>query len=143
MAKNCLPYYCAGEIVKGFGRGSKDLGCPTGIFVISFSSRIYWFDFNEFQLSEIACISVYIHPKFFLLEAMPVRRNVDKLKNKIFFRCIGRLHHFEWRFSHFVIPRAFQLSTDSIQFCIQQLEEIWWNDDCSQIASCWVQLFRF
>ncbi|XP_055297524.1 riboflavin kinase [Sitodiplosis mosellana] len=26
---NCLPYFCTGPIVKGFGRGSKELGCPT------------------------------------------------------------------------------------------------------------------
>lgn len=30
MAKNLLPFYIAGEIVRGFGRGSKELGCPTG-----------------------------------------------------------------------------------------------------------------
>lgn len=27
---NLLPYYAAGKIVKGFGRGSKALGIPTG-----------------------------------------------------------------------------------------------------------------
>lgn len=27
---NGLPYFCTGPIVKGFGRGSKELGCPTG-----------------------------------------------------------------------------------------------------------------
>uniref|UniRef100_A0A336MMS0 Riboflavin kinase n=1 Tax=Culicoides sonorensis TaxID=179676 RepID=A0A336MMS0_CULSO len=26
---NCLPYFVAGEVVKGFGRGSKELGIPT------------------------------------------------------------------------------------------------------------------
>ena len=25
-----LPYFTAGEVVKGFGRGSKELGIPTG-----------------------------------------------------------------------------------------------------------------
>lgn len=25
-----LPLFLKGEVVKGFGRGSKDLGCPTG-----------------------------------------------------------------------------------------------------------------
>lgn len=25
-----LPYFAVGEVVKGFGRGSKDLGIPTG-----------------------------------------------------------------------------------------------------------------
>ena len=24
------PYFCRGEVVKGFGRGSKELGIPTG-----------------------------------------------------------------------------------------------------------------
>lgn len=27
-----LPHFASGKIVKGFGRGSKDLGIPTGIF---------------------------------------------------------------------------------------------------------------
>lgn len=27
---NGLPHFCTGPIVKGFGRGSKELGCPTG-----------------------------------------------------------------------------------------------------------------
>lgn len=30
MMRNYLPHCCVGPIVKGFGRGSKDLGCPTG-----------------------------------------------------------------------------------------------------------------
>jgi len=25
-----LPYFAVGKVVKGFGRGSKDLGIPTG-----------------------------------------------------------------------------------------------------------------
>lgn len=33
MSKKCLPHYAAGIIVKGFGRGSKELGIPTGNFV--------------------------------------------------------------------------------------------------------------
>ena len=28
---SCLPFYTQGEVVKGFGRGSKDLGIPTGM----------------------------------------------------------------------------------------------------------------
>ncbi|CAK8698437.1 unnamed protein product [Clavelina lepadiformis] len=28
----CLPYYCRGTVVKGFGRGSKELGIPTANF---------------------------------------------------------------------------------------------------------------
>lgn len=27
-----LPYFCRGEVVRGFGRGSKELGIPTGEF---------------------------------------------------------------------------------------------------------------
>lgn len=27
---NALPFYASGLVVKGFGRGSKDLGIPTG-----------------------------------------------------------------------------------------------------------------
>lgn len=33
MSKAYLPYFVAGEIVKGFGRGSKELGCPTGKWI--------------------------------------------------------------------------------------------------------------
>ncbi|XP_078531916.1 riboflavin kinase [Lissotriton helveticus] len=29
---NTLPYFCKGEVVKGFGRGSKELGIPTANF---------------------------------------------------------------------------------------------------------------
>ncbi|XP_039760009.1 putative riboflavin kinase [Pararge aegeria] len=29
MSLSCLPLFLKGEVVKGFGRGSKDLGCPT------------------------------------------------------------------------------------------------------------------
>ena len=27
---SCFPYFSRGEVVKGFGRGSKELGIPTG-----------------------------------------------------------------------------------------------------------------
>jgi hypothetical protein len=30
MIKPPFPYYTLGIIVRGFGRGSKELGCPTG-----------------------------------------------------------------------------------------------------------------
>ncbi|XP_014227524.1 riboflavin kinase [Trichogramma pretiosum] len=29
VAKSYLPYYAAGKVIAGFGRGSKALGCPT------------------------------------------------------------------------------------------------------------------
>ena len=32
MFNKLLPYCAAGKVVKGFGRGSKSLGIPTGIF---------------------------------------------------------------------------------------------------------------
>ncbi|KAJ8930535.1 hypothetical protein NQ314_016648 [Rhamnusium bicolor] len=32
MAYEGLPHFAKGEVVKGFGRGSKDLGCPTANF---------------------------------------------------------------------------------------------------------------
>ncbi|KAF5891566.1 riboflavin kinase, partial [Clarias magur] len=28
----CLPYFCRGPVVRGFGRGSKELGIPTANF---------------------------------------------------------------------------------------------------------------
>lgn len=30
MSSSVLPLFIQGEVVKGFGRGSKELGCPTG-----------------------------------------------------------------------------------------------------------------
>lgn len=36
MANGVLPYFCVGPIIKGFGRGSKELGCPTGKIEIEF-----------------------------------------------------------------------------------------------------------
>lgn len=45
-SKDYLPHYAAGKIVSGFGRGSKALGCPTGmrtIFQINFSSNLFTF----------------------------------------------------------------------------------------------------
>jgi FAD synthase len=30
MTMKGLPYFTAGKVVEGFGRGSKDLGIPTG-----------------------------------------------------------------------------------------------------------------
>ena len=30
LLASCLPHFSCGEVVKGFGRGSKELGIPTG-----------------------------------------------------------------------------------------------------------------
>lgn len=35
---SCFPYFSRGEVVKGFGRGSKELGIPTGELGIS----LFW-----------------------------------------------------------------------------------------------------
>lgn len=46
MANNSsLPHFCAGPIIKGFGRGSKELGCPTGIFekFALNAAQLFWF----------------------------------------------------------------------------------------------------
>ncbi|KAG8176543.1 hypothetical protein JTE90_014887 [Oedothorax gibbosus] len=32
MFSSVLPYFCSGPVCRGFGRGSKDLGCPTANF---------------------------------------------------------------------------------------------------------------
>jgi hypothetical protein len=31
MTDSPFPYFASGTVVHGFGRGSKELGCPTGI----------------------------------------------------------------------------------------------------------------
>ena len=36
MPANYLPHYALGAIVKGFGRGSKELGIPTGKTTVIF-----------------------------------------------------------------------------------------------------------
>lgn len=35
-----LPFYASGLVVKGFGRGSKDLGIPTGQYEYVFKGNI-------------------------------------------------------------------------------------------------------
>nr|AAH79807.1 MGC86418 protein [Xenopus laevis] len=35
-----LPYFCRGEVVKGFGRGSKELGIPTANFAEKIVDRL-------------------------------------------------------------------------------------------------------
>lgn len=32
MSLSQLPLFLKGQVVNGFGRGSKDLGCPTGMY---------------------------------------------------------------------------------------------------------------
>lgn len=46
---NCLPYFCTGPIVKGFGRGSKELGCPTGEFRLQNCTITSEFDSDDPQ----------------------------------------------------------------------------------------------
>lgn len=63
MDKTCLPYFCVGPVVKGFGRGSKDLGCPTGkshsvqsIFNLNETFHVDWFiwkSLSEMKLNSI------------------------------------------------------------------------------------------
>lgn len=40
MANKIAPYFALGEIVKGFGRGSKELGCPTGMCKFNGKTKI-------------------------------------------------------------------------------------------------------
>ena len=40
---SCFPYFSRGEVVKGFGRGSKELGIPTGELGIS----LFWLIVKE------------------------------------------------------------------------------------------------
>ena len=39
---SCFPYFSRGEVVKGFGRGSKELGIPTGM-----TNRLTLFFFSD------------------------------------------------------------------------------------------------
>lgn len=41
MATSLFPYFCHGEVVKGFGRGSKELGIPTGESTQDYSNERY------------------------------------------------------------------------------------------------------
>ena len=50
----CLPFYTQGEIVKGFGRGSKELGIPTGEFYDKRRSAKLLSDGQQY-FSEIQC----------------------------------------------------------------------------------------
>lgn len=47
MITKGLPHYAAGIIVKGFGRGSKELGCPTGKLFYDFIFIYYFFYFLQ------------------------------------------------------------------------------------------------
>lgn len=46
MIRSYLPHSCIGPIVKGFGRGSKDLGCPTGKLVLEYEFCAFQFQLN-------------------------------------------------------------------------------------------------
>jgi len=55
-------YFCRGEVVKGFGRGSKELGIPTGEFMLNVrktESRREPFHANQFVF-----MLVYVKIKF-------------------------------------------------------------------------------
>lgn len=74
---SCLPYFCTGEIVKGFGRGSKELGCPTG---------------NNFVLFIVECWNFFSNFIFqcilFNLANIPmdvVKKLPEELKTGIYF----------------------------------------------------------
>ncbi len=49
MIKSPFPYFTLGTIVRGFGRGSKELGCPTGTYTKASGMFIKIFLF-KFQL---------------------------------------------------------------------------------------------
>lgn len=42
MGSESLPYFARGEVVKGFGRGSKQLGIPTGITTVRALRPTVW-----------------------------------------------------------------------------------------------------
>lgn len=51
MIRSYLPHCCVGPIVKGFGRGSKDLGCPTGKSSASIPTRQFYLDSEMYWVS--------------------------------------------------------------------------------------------
>jgi FAD synthase len=40
MVDSPFPYFTSGKVVQGFGRGSKQLGCPTGKVSLSKDKKI-------------------------------------------------------------------------------------------------------
>lgn len=52
MSKPYLPYFCVGPIIKGFGRGSTDLGIPTGI--------VYWLIFPNNAMKNLNSIKCFL-----------------------------------------------------------------------------------
>lgn len=58
----CLPYFTRGKVVKGFGRGSKELGIPTGecSTVVDFMSVRFIYGVCPFSLF-VPLVSVFIY----------------------------------------------------------------------------------
>ena len=55
--ENILPHFAKGKVVKGFGRGSKELGIPTGISFKYFEYIINLNNHTEFNADQKICDS--------------------------------------------------------------------------------------
>lgn len=66
-----LPFACRGEVVRGFGRGSRQLGVPTGegLFAWQLSFLFFYFLFALFPL---LCVVQSRVPS--VVEAVPCRK---------------------------------------------------------------------
>ena len=61
-----FPYFCKGLTVRGFGRGGKDLGMPTGMIEHSFHASHFNFKINLSTLQSLvhvphACSNFHPH----------------------------------------------------------------------------------
>ena len=57
LVMKSLPYFCRGEVIRGFGRGSKELGIPTG--ELTRSKPAYWPRIRKCQqFQSESCVSV-------------------------------------------------------------------------------------
>ncbi len=58
----CDPYFCKGIVIHGFGRGSKELGIPTGESQLSHINCIRFIIGNLYFTSPSICLSAqFIH----------------------------------------------------------------------------------
>jgi hypothetical protein len=48
-----VPYLASGEVVKGFGRGSKELGIPTGTCTGVETCKFYWCIYVKISLCAV------------------------------------------------------------------------------------------